>query len=149
MMCHNFTCSDILHIREINSLAKYNTEISDVSDEYLTSLLLIEPAVQVVWYSLMFICHFSNFTVSVLPTDFRHDSKLPHDMQNTFMIHRSPDKIKHLYVKTTIADFSLMTIMNTFQKELVRIVAFFPKKNTICTCEPVLITTTAHFSEHT
>lgn len=115
MMCHNFTCSDILHTREINSF----TRSSDVCDEYLTRLVLIEPTVQVVWYSLVFICRFSDFTVSILPTDFRQDSKLPHDTQNTFMIHRSPDKIKHLHVKTTIADFSLMTIMNTFQKEVV------------------------------
>lgn len=141
MMCHNFTCSDILHTREINSLARFNPEISDVCEEYLTRLVLIEPTVQVIWYSLVFICRFSDFTVSVLPTDFRHDSKLPHDTQNTFMIHRSPDKIKHLHVKTTIADFSLMTIMNTFQKEVVRIVAFFPKGNTIRTCEPGVITT--------
>lgn len=68
-------------------------------------LLLIEPTVQVVWYSFIFICRYSDFTVSVLPTDFLHDSKLPHDTKNTFMIHQSPNKIKHLYVKTTIAVF--------------------------------------------
>ena len=89
------------------SLARSNTKISDVCDGYLTGLFLIESMVQVVWYSVMFICRFSDFMVSVLPTDSRHDSKLPHDTQNTFMIHRSPNKIKHLFVKTTIADFPL------------------------------------------
>lgn len=147
MMCHDFTCSDILYTRKINSLSRSNTEISDVCNEYLARLFLIKPTAQMVWCSLMFICRFSDFTVSVLPTNFRHDSILPHDTQNTFMIHRSPNKIKHLHVKTTIADFPLMTIMDTLQKE--SLVAFFSKRNTIRPCEPGIITTTAHFSELT
>ncbi|MET4654635.1 hypothetical protein ABIC15_001354 [Exiguobacterium sp. PvP048] len=146
MMCHNFTCSDIVYTGEINSLSRSNAKISDVCNEYLTRLFLIKPTVQMVWYSPMSICRFSDFTVSVLPTDFRHDSKLPHDTQNTFMIHRFPNKIKHLHVKTTIADFPFMTIMNTLQKEVVRIVAFFQKGNTTRPYLPDVITTAAHLS---
>jgi hypothetical protein len=109
-----FKCSDVFHTREIDILTRPDAKIGDVCDENFAWLFLVEPTVQVIRQSPIFIRRLGEFTVGALPTDFRHDPELPHKAKDTFMVHRYTIKIKYLHVKTAIANLPVVPIVNTF-----------------------------------